>query len=392
MISEEGGAGSPRRNDSCSCGSRKRYKECCGSLYFKVVSASGRSSTEFTPNSTTASAAGLDEMMRYAMAQHQAGRLLEAEVLYQRILRLESANAMAVHYSGVVQMQLGRVQQAERLLRRSLELRTDIPDFHNNLGVCLRARGDLEEAVTYYRQALVIQPDYLEALQNLYLDLQQLGRNDEALQCVDELKRLRPDFSPLFSPSVAADHFRDWEERNYAAPCPPVVKQQVILRNGLGNATWIETGTYLGETTEVISKVAKMVYSIEPEPALYSRALGRFSNATNVRIINGLSEHVLPELLPTLSGDMCFWLDGHYSAGMTFKGPKDTPIVDELGFIERHLARMGKVIVMVDDVRCFNPRLPDYAAYPPLDFLVDWARGNDMDWHIEHDIFFSRKA
>jgi hypothetical protein len=124
--------------------------------------------------------------------------------------------------------------------------------------------------------------------------------------------------------------YQDWAEREYAAPSPHFVKQKVLLRNGLPDATWVETGTYLGDTTSILSTVAKMVYSIEPEPTLFSKAEQRFSNTSNVKIIKGLSEEVFPKLLPTISGNVCFWLDGHYSEGITFKGPQDTPIMDEL--------------------------------------------------------------
>src|SRR6185437_3904476 len=121
-------------------------------------------------------------------------------------------------------------------------------------------------------------------------------------------------------------------------------KQKVLLRNGLRDATWIETGTFMGDTTNVLSRVARMVYSIEPEPTLFSRAQERFRTISNVKVINGLSEDVLPKLLPTITGDICFWLDGHYSAGITFKGPQDTPIIDELTAIGQNIGRMSKIV------------------------------------------------
>jgi hypothetical protein len=162
------------------------------------------------------------------------------------------------------------------------------------------------------------------------------------------------------------------------------------LRNGLPDATWVETGTYIGDTTSVLSKVAKMVYSIEPEPTLFSKAEQRFRNTSNVKIIKGLSEDVFPKLLPTISGNICFWLDGHYSEGITFKGPQDTPIIDELTVIGRNITKTSKIVVMVDDIRCFDPKNPEYSAYPPVDVLVDWARKHNLIWHIEHDIFIAK--
>jgi len=146
----------------------------------------------------------------------------------------------------------------------------------------------------------------------------------------------------------------------------------------------------MGDTTSVLSKVAKMVYSIEPEPTLFSKAAQKFRYTSNVKIIKGLSEDVFPTLLPTISGDICFWLDGHYSSGITFKGPRDTSIIDELAVIGQSIAQMGKVVVMVDDVRCFDPRNPEFSAYPPVDVLMDWAKKHNLIWHIEHDIFIAK--
>ncbi len=184
--------------------------------------------------------------------------------------------------------------------------------------------------------------------------------------------------------------YKDWSNRKFTAPSPHFIKQTVLLRNGINDATWIETGTYMGDTTNVLSKVAQMVYSIEPEPTLFSKAEQKFRNVDNVKIIKGLSEDIFSNLLPTLKGDICFWLDGHYSAGITYKGPQDTPIIDELKAIGSNITSMGKIVVMVDDVRCFNPKNPEYSTYPPVDFLVDWARKHNLSWHIEHDIFIAK--
>lgn len=187
-----------------------------------------------------------------------------------------------------------------------------------------------------------------------------------------------------------AKDWRDWADREFAAPSPHVVKQKVLLRNGLRDAIWVETGTFTGDTTDLLSRVAKMVFSVEPEPTLFSKAEERFRKTKNVKILQGLSEEILPKLLPTISDNVCFWLDGHYSAGTTFKGPQETPILDELDAIGRNMARMGKVVVMVDDIRMFDPRNPEFSTYPSVDVLVDWARKHSLRWHIEHDIFVAK--
>ena len=87
---------------------------------------------------------------------------------------------------------------------------------------------------------------------------------------------------------------------------------------------------------------------------------------------------------------MNFWLDGHFSAGATFQGELDTPIISELDAIAANLPNLLPIAILIDDVRCFDPTLPEYATYPPLDVLVDWARKHDLRWHIEHDIMIMR--
>jgi hypothetical protein len=137
------------------------------------------------------------------------------------------------------------------------------------------------------------------------------------------LKKPRRAFSYLLRRmGLPVDDYRSWASREYSAPSPPFVKQRVVRRNGLPNATWVETGTYLGDTTSVLSRIGSMVYSIEPEPSLFANARKRFAGVRNVEIINGLSEDVLPALLPQLRDDVCFWLDGHYSAGLTSRVPR----------------------------------------------------------------------
>ena len=178
----------------------------------------------------------------------------------------------------------------------------------------------------------------------------------------------------------------DWMERGFAAPSPTFVKNQVILRNGIPGATWIETGTYRGDTAALLARDAKFVYTIEPAEHLYANAKKRFEHQSNVEVIHGLSEEVLPDLLPRLTGEINFWLDGHYSTGATYQGPKDSPLMDELATIERSLSKFTKVVILVDDVRyCANPSVHQFSGYPKLDELVAWATRNGLYWHIEHD-------
>lgn len=181
-----------------------------------------------------------------------------------------------------------------------------------------------------------------------------------------------------------------WKHHGFPLPCPKTIKDSVLLRHNLPDAVWVETGTYQGETTQLLSKVSSFVYTIEPEPTLYSNAVAKFEGNSRVTVINDISENALPLLLPELSGNICFWLDGHFSGGVTYAGPNDTPLVYELAHIEKFLKRFQAVTILIDDIRLCG-RKHAYGDYPSLDFLVNWSRSNGLKWFIEYDIFIAKK-
>lgn len=184
---------------------------------------------------------------------------------------------------------------------------------------------------------------------------------------------------------------RVWRKRLYDVPAPQKVKWAVLARHAIPGATWVETGTYLGDTTDFLAARSRMVYSIEPADALYEAAVRRFRNRSNVKLLHGTSETVFPGLLKQLHGAVCFWLDGHASGGITFQGVSSTPVMNELKEIEASLPKFASIVVLVDDMRCFDPTIPAYADYPSRSKLAEWAERNAMLWHIEHDIFVARR-
>jgi hypothetical protein len=186
--------------------------------------------------------------------------------------------------------------------------------------------------------------------------------------------------------------FDEWVKRDFSSPLPPVIKLEVLKRWG-GRRTWIETGTFLGQTTLALSEFASSVITIEPDTKLYNTAVKNYGHVENITFIHGLSEDKLPEILESVTtydlSDVSFWLDGHYSAGVTFKGPVDTPIENELDAISTFSSKLGDITVFVDDVRCFNPENLEYATYPKIDHLTRWANQLGLFWTIEFDIFIA---
>ena len=182
-----------------------------------------------------------------------------------------------------------------------------------------------------------------------------------------------------------------WAKRNFASPSPQFIKHKCLIRNGFNNAIWVESGTYLGQTTQVLANKSIEVFSIEPEPILFIRASKYFSKNKKITILKGVSEEVLPNLLPKLKGNINFWLDGHFSSGFTFKGTQITPIIDELKAIEDNLNNYNNICICIDDIRDFQQQISKISGYPDTNYLVAWANKNNFLWQIEHDIFIMKR-
>lgn len=134
----------------------------------------------------------LQQSFELALQHHQAGRLHEAEQLYQMILTRQPKHAGALHYLGMIAFQSGRRDVAVDLFRQALAFRRNYPDAHYSLGVALQGNGQIDEAIEAYRQALFLKPDFAEARNNLGNLLQAKGHLDEAIAAYRQVIALLP--------------------------------------------------------------------------------------------------------------------------------------------------------------------------------------------------------
>jgi hypothetical protein len=159
---------------------------------------------------------------------------------------------------------------------------------------------------------------------------------------------------------------RSW---NGTGPAPHPIKQRTVKKYAekYGIRILVETGTYYGDMVEAMRNDFERIYSIELSAALATKAARRFRSHSNITILQGDSATVLGEIVPTLTAPALFWLDGHYSGGVTARGESDTPIYKELGHV---LASSLRHVVLIDDARCFGSD----PAYPSIDDLSTFTR------------------
>ena len=189
---------------------------------------------------------------------------------------------------------------------------------------------------------------------------------------------------------------KNWKKRNFSPPSPEFVKHQIIQNNNIEESAWIETGTYYGDTTKILSRISSKVISIEADQDLYELAKKTFSNLENIELMFGRSEDKLPEAFKKIKTykNICIYLDAHLCNDhiknkKTFGAEKDaTPIKKELKFIEEQKDKFNKINILIDDIRLFNNK---FQNYPKKDYLVKWCKDNNFDWEIEQDIFICKK-
>jgi len=125
-------------------------------------------------------------------------------------------------------------------------------------------------------------------------------------------------------------------------------------------STFVETGTYVGDTVKSIQPYFNDVHTIEISDYLYSRFFQEHPDYGNVTVHLGDSTKVIPNLLNQFDDkQQCvFWLDGHFSHGCTSKGDKDVPLLEECKSIDQ-LYKSDEGIILIDDYRLFGVTEPE---------------------------------
>jgi len=162
-----------RRNDSCPCGSGRRYKDCHGAL---------------RPEGSES----LSEIARAGLAQ---GRLEEAARDARAAIERDSTDADAWTVLGLA-LEAAQPDAALDAWHRAIALAPRQPEAHFRIGDFRRRRGEHGAAIAAYEAAIAAGSTHPVLLNNLGLSLQAQGRFDAAADRYREAIALQPDLLP----------------------------------------------------------------------------------------------------------------------------------------------------------------------------------------------------
>ena len=186
------------RNDSCPCGSGKKYKHCC-QLH------AGTQTIQPSVEHIAHSQATHSNKPKATMFFHQGntlmaqGRLDAAIENFNKAIACQSDLAEAHSNLGVALYFQGKLDDAVGHCRQAVSIKPDYTRAYYNLGIGLYAQGEMDEAVNNFRAALALDPDYVEALYDMGNAFQALGKLEEAIASYHKALALKPDFAQAYN-------------------------------------------------------------------------------------------------------------------------------------------------------------------------------------------------
>lgn len=178
---------------------------------------------------------------------------------------------------------------------------------------------------------------------------------------------------------------RRWHNREKSPPTPQLIKHKIIreIAKKYSTKILVETGTYLGTMINANKDHFEKIFTVELDKKLYIRAKRKFAKFKHITIKQGDSAKVLPQILKGIKNPTLFWLDAHYSGGITSKGKLETPIFEELKII---LTKSSNHVLLIDDALDFNGQ-NDYPHIRELKVFIK-KRNSNYSFLVKQNIIY----
>ncbi len=164
-------------------------------------------------------------------------------------------------------------------------------------------------------------------------------------------------------------------------PCDIPKNFVLTLKEKYNIDNFIETGTYIGDTSLWASNHFKKVITIEAFETYYNESLQRFQNENkdNIYLYKGVSYEILSDTnkleIDYLNDSTIFWLDAHWSGQDTYGDDMVHPLLNELTLIKNSNVEH---FIFMDDLR--------FMSHPcRFECKDEWPLLGDIFWSLYND-------
>jgi predicted O-linked N-acetylglucosamine transferase (SPINDLY family) len=155
----------------------------------------------------------LTDKLHEARALHRQGRLEQARLIFEDIVRMEPNHPAAVGSLAVIAGQSRDFKRAVELFDQLVRLDPENPAAHCNRGLALQELGDYVAALASYERAISLKPDYAVAYYNRGNAEQALGRAPAALLSYGRAIAIAPQFAEAhYNRGVLLQQERQWTD------------------------------------------------------------------------------------------------------------------------------------------------------------------------------------
>lgn len=159
-----------------------------------------------------------------------------------------------------------------------------------------------------------------------------------------------------------------------------------FLKKKMGLDTFVEGGTYTGGTALLMSDSFQKVYTIEKSDEMYEIARKNIDAKQNITLLKGDTREHLGKILAE-NDNLLFWLDAHWSGGLTYGENDECPLIQELEII---FSKQKSFAILIDDARQFlaPPPIPHkHYNWPSLKEIIN-ILPQEIDITVFEDVIY----
>lgn len=165
---------------------------------------------------------------------------------------------------------------------------------------------------------------------------------------------------------------------------------EIVSKSGyfkFDNSTFIETGTYKGDSTAEAAKLFPNIHTIEINETLYNELNRDNIQSNNAHFHFGDSVEFLPKIAKEVNENYNFWfLDAHQSGPDTSNNGQHVPLLRELEAILENKKNVSTDIFVIDDVRLFSKYWDwDHVSITSITDIFDKYNVEIADMKIAND-------